>query len=239
MSRPTSRNAISLQMCETFEKSFEVIGSSTSDVRALIITGSDLAFSAGKDLKASLHHSPEESAEYYRKTFSVVKSLLRLPIPILISMERICLGLGLEIALTGDIRVAGKSTQLGFPEINLSLFPGCGGAVMLPALLGNASIASDWILTGRRVQTEEAKHVGLLARVVDDGEAFNESLMIAKELIKKNRTLLVKTKEIVRGHYNLNAINSKWMHTAEKYRKQVAEHPDHLAALSEFTNRKK
>ena len=239
LSRPEARNALSIQMCDTILSSSHEISKPSSDIRALIITGSEVAFSAGKDLKSSLTHTETEAAKYYEKTFSSVKSLLKVPVPIVCSIERICLGLGLELALTGDIRVAGMSTHFGFPEVNLSLFPGCGGAVMLPALLGNSSIASDWILTGRRITTEEACRVGLVARVVEDGEAFNQSLSIARGLISKNRDLLIKTKSVIRGHFNMNVVDSPWMKTAEEYRLQVAKHPDHHAALAEFSNKSK
>jgi hypothetical protein len=151
-------------------------------------------------------------------------------------MEKICLGLGLELALAGDIRIAGRSTELGFPEMNLGLFPGCGGAVLLPALL-NVSIAMDWIFTGRRIPTEEGKQVGLLHRVVEDGEAFSAGLELGRTLASKNRSLLIKAKSVVRGHKASQ--DQAWMDLSEKYRAEVGQHPEHKEALFRFSSRKK
>ena len=110
---------------------------------------------------------------------------------------------------------------------------------MLPAILGNTSIANDWIFTGRRVFADEAKSVGLVSRVVDDGEAFNESLKIARDLIRKNRPLLVKTKSVVKHNFNRLVMDSDWMRMSEECRQEVAKHPDHLAALALFSKPKK
>lgn len=221
-------------MCDTILQCAADVSNPSSNVRAVILTGSEGSFCAGKDLNASLTHTPREAAEYYSKTLGAVKALLRTPVPVIASIEKICLGLGLELALTADILVCGQATQLGFPEIGLSLFPGCGGAVMLPALLGNVSVASDWIFTGRRVSAQEARSAGLLTRIVDDGSAFHESLSIAQSLIEKNRDLLVKTKSVIKHDFN-SKIESDWMTLAESLRLQVAQHPDHIAALEKFS----
>jgi enoyl-CoA hydratase len=236
LSRPKARNAISPQMSETIIRAASDVSSPSSDIRAMIITGNESSFSAGRDIKASLNHSPEEALTYLEKALGAVKKLLLTPIPIVVSIEKICLGLGLELALAGDIRICGRSAQLGFPEINLSLFPGCGGAVMLPSLLGNVSLAEDWILTGRRISPEEAKQANLISRIVDDGEAFNESLNIAKILSQKNRDLLIKTKQVVKYDFN-KKVNSEWWAISEKLRKEVGAHPDHRQALEQFSRR--
>jgi enoyl-CoA hydratase/carnithine racemase len=103
---------------------------------------------------------------------------------------------------------------------------------MLSALL-NASVASDWILTGRRVTPEEARQVGFLHRVVEDGEAFNETLDLARDLVKKNRELLIKTKRVVKRQFN-EKMRSEWWSEAEQLRREVGKHPDHKEALIRF-----
>jgi enoyl-CoA hydratase/carnithine racemase len=236
LSRTKARNAISIDMCETIVRASSEVRNSHK-IRALIVTGDESSFSAGRDLKASLTHSQDEAHVYLKQALESAKALLLTPVPVIASIERICLGLGFELALAADIRVAGRSTQLGFPEINLSLFPGCGGAVMLPALTGNVALAEDLIFTGRRVSAEEALRANLVTRVVDDGQAFNESLSIAKHLVDKNRELLVKTKQVVKRDFN-EKVNSDWWSVAEKLRREVGDHPDHLAALKQFSTRK-
>ena len=237
LKRPESRNALSLEMGLKILECTHEISKPDSKVRALVLTGEESSFSAGRDLKASLYHSDVEAAEYYNVMLSSVKSLLRVPIPIVVAIERVCLGLGLELALTGDIRVAGTSAQLGFPEINLSLFPGCAGTVLLPLVLGNVSTASDLILTGRRVSGEEAKSMGLVSHIVADGAALDKSMSIAESLISRNRPLLIKTKKILKYNFH-HQLTDEWMELSEKERWIVGQSEEHLEALKQFNKKK-
>ena len=238
LQRPDSLNAFSIEMSEYIKSSAKLVSHPESHVRALIITGGTRAFSAGKDLKASLLHTESEAHEYYQATLGAIRSLLDVPIPIIAGIERICLGLGLELALTADIRIAATSSRIGFPEINLSIFPGCGGTVMLPLVLGSVSIASDLILTGRQITAQEAKDIGLMSRVVPDGSALDECIKMAEPLITKDRDLLIKTKEIVKFGFNRQLKGTDWMNLSEQYRTELGRSPSHLHALEKFAARK-
>jgi len=237
LTRPEARNALSLEMCEGIQKCVADVSREDSNARVILLTGDELSFSAGKDLKASLSHTPQDAAEYFSATLGAVKALLSVPIPIVVGMEKICLGLGLELALTGDIRVAGESTQIGFPEINLSLFPGCGGVVLLPLILGNMTHASDMILTGRRLSASEAHNIGLISRVVPVGTAESTALSIATELCEKNRNLLVKTKIVLKFDFHDKLKNTEWMNVSREYRSELGKSEEHLSALEKFISR--
>jgi len=239
LERPSALNAFSVPMCRVIKTTANQVSDKDSRVRALIITGGERAFSAGKDLKASLEHTEEEASEYYEETLGAIKTLLDVPIPVIAGIEKICLGLGLELALTADIRIAGVSSRIGFPEINLSIFPGCGGAVMLPLILGNTSIASDLIMTGRQISAQEAKDIGLVPRVVPDGTALKECLAVAEPLLQKDRDVLVKTKEVLRYSVNRELRDGKWMNLSEQYRTQLGKSKAHMEALQNFASRKR
>ena len=235
LTRPQARNAFSPQMCDTILKCTQEVSSSSSQARALILTGSSGMFCAGKDLKASLSHSEIEASEYYLKTVSAVKGLLSVPVPLIVSIEGACLGLGLEMALAGDLRVSGESSKIGFPEIGLNLFPGCGGSVLLPMILGNVHLASDLILTGRKLSAREALDINLISRVVSDGEAFDHARLLAEFLLGKNRELLVRAKKVIR--YDFNNRLKDWMAVSQHNREIVGKLPEHLKSLSEFAKR--
>jgi enoyl-CoA hydratase/carnithine racemase len=81
------------------------------------------------------------------------------------------LGGGLELALCADFRVAGEGARLGQPEILLGIIPGAGGTQRLPRLVGPAR-AKDIIYTGRFVPAVEAREIGLVDKVVPDGEVY-------------------------------------------------------------------
>jgi enoyl-CoA hydratase/carnithine racemase len=84
------------------------------------------------------------------------------------------LGGGLELALCADFRVAGAGARLGQPEILLGVIPGAGGTQRLPRLIGPAR-AKDIIFTGRFVAAEEALAIGLVDRVAEDGDVYQEA----------------------------------------------------------------
>jgi enoyl-CoA hydratase len=233
LNRPEARNSVSQDMCRGIQTCIDAFPSET---RVLIISGDDTSFSAGKDLKASLEHTPAEAEEYYSSTLKMVRSLLHVPIPVIVAMERVCLGMGLEIALTGDIRIAGESCQIGFPEINLSLFPGCDGAVMLSSLIGNVSVSSDMILTGRKLSAEEARSVGIVSRVVPDGTTLTEALSIAESMSRTSRELLVSTKRVLRHNFN-KEVSSEWLSISETERRIASNSTAHKEALAEFSKR--
>jgi enoyl-CoA hydratase/carnithine racemase len=238
LQRPNALNSFSIEMCETIKSAAKIVSDPDSHVRALIISGDDRAFSAGKDLKASFAHTDKQASEYYKETLGAIKPLLDVPIPIIAGIEGACLGLGLELALTADIRIASTSSRIGFPEINLSIFPGCGGAVMLPLILGNISIASDLILTGRQITAQEAKDIGLVSRIVPGGSALDKCMQIAEPLLSKDRGLLIKTKEVVKFDFNRQLKHTNWMNISEQYRTELGKSSSHLNALAKFANRK-
>lgn len=232
LNRPRARNAISLDMCHVINDAIAKISSQSSDVRALVFTGGETSFSAGKDLKSSALHSESEADEYYNVTLGTIMAVLKCPVPVISCIERVCLGLGLELALASDIRVVAESTQLGFPEIGLGLFPGCGGALMLP-LLSSPSVASDWILTGRRVPPREALAAGVVHRVVPDGQSLSEGMGIAESLSARPRRALIEAKRILKFDL-IRRMDSDWFAESVRSRKVLGKSDDHLQLLKEF-----
>lgn len=98
-------------------------------------------------------------------------------------MASTALGGGLELALCTHFRVFGSSALVGLPETRLAIIPGAGGTYRLPELIG-VNRARDLILTGRRVSSPEALHIGLCDRMVDISpeEATKEGLSRVKVL---------------------------------------------------------
>src|SRR5215217_7735527 len=91
------------------------------------------------------------------------------------------LGGGCEVALACDVRIAAENATFGFPEVGLGILPGMGGTQRLPRLIGPA-LAKEMIFTGRRISAEEAREIGLVNRVVAEGEALNAAMELAAEI---------------------------------------------------------
>ncbi len=98
-------------------------------------------------------------------------AVARIGKPVVAAITGYALGGGLELALCADFRVAGEGARLGQPEILLGLIPGAGGTQRLPRLVGPAR-AKDIVFTGRFVGAAEALAIGLVDKVVPDGEVY-------------------------------------------------------------------
>ena len=98
----------------------------------------------------------------------VFQRIAELPCPTAVAIHGFCMGGGTELALACRYRAASNdpSTRIGLPEVKLGIFPGWGGSVRLPKLIG-APAAFDLMLTGRSVSASAARAMGLVDRVVD------------------------------------------------------------------------
>jgi 2-oxoglutaroyl-CoA hydrolase len=137
-------------------------------VRYVVITGAGDTFTAGGDIAAFLDAGPEELS---RLAWNVAAPE-RFPKPVIARLRGYCLGVGLELALACDFRVAAEDLQLGLPEVGLGMIPGSGGTQRLARLVGLGR-AKDVVMRRRRITAEEALAWGLVSEVVppDDLEA--------------------------------------------------------------------
>ncbi|KAI0912701.1 putative enoyl-CoA hydratase/isomerase family protein [Ustulina deusta] len=171
LQRPKAKNAISRQMLQELSWEIEDIHSEKSGTRALIIASAvDDVFCAGADLKERKTMSPSETQGFLaamRVTFSRLEAL---PIPTIACVSGAALGGGLELALCCHLRVFSSNAVVGLPETRLGIIPGAGGTYRLPKVVG-LSFAHDLILTGRRVQANEAYTRGLCTRLIAADES--------------------------------------------------------------------
>jgi enoyl-CoA hydratase len=197
INRPDALNALNADLL--FELSVAVsLAEADYNVRALIITGAGRAFIAGADIsnlqKLSDAFGGREASLGGQE---LMNSIAALPFPTIAAINGFALGGGLELALACDIRVASKTSRLGLPEVGLGLIPGYGGTQRLPRLIGQG-FALELILTGRHVTADEALHMGLVNRVVDDALATAKE--IASQTLKNAPVALGLAKEaVVRG----------------------------------------
>jgi enoyl-CoA hydratase len=150
--------------------------------RAIIVTGAgERSFVAGADISAMSQMDPMDAKRFSEIGHAAMALLDRSPVPTIAAVNGYALGGGCEVALACDIRVAAENATFGFPEVCLGILPGMGGTQRLPRLIGPA-LAKELIFTGRRLGAEEALGIGLVNRVVPQGEALEVSRELAAEI---------------------------------------------------------
>jgi enoyl-CoA hydratase/carnithine racemase len=137
---------------------------------AVIRSGSEGVFSAGADLGEFLGRSPEENLTACRRAHQVLGRFADEAPLFVAAVAGHAVGLGYEIALACDIRVAAQGRyRIGLPDVTLGLLPATGGAQRLPRLIGRGR-ALDLLTTGRTVTPGEAERLGMVDRLVPAGE---------------------------------------------------------------------
>jgi 3-hydroxyacyl-CoA dehydrogenase/enoyl-CoA hydratase/3-hydroxybutyryl-CoA epimerase len=138
-------------------------------------------FIAGADIKEFQTFDQRGTVgDAIRRGQQVFQRLSELPFRTVAAIHGFCMGGGTELALACSYRVASDdpSTRIGLPEVKLGIFPGWGGSVRLPRLVG-APAAFDLMLTGRSVTGKAAKAMGLVDRVVGQAVLVDEAARLA------------------------------------------------------------
>jgi enoyl-CoA hydratase/carnithine racemase len=154
--------------------------SADPEVRCVVLHGAGgRAFCVGADIK----EFPQVAAKKLARQHALQEHILYnrihfFPVPTIAAIEGHCLGGGLELALACDLRVAGETARLGFPEVALGLFPAGGGTERLPRLIGE-SRARELIYTGEPIEAQEAHRIGLVNRLAPAGQALAAALALA------------------------------------------------------------
>ncbi len=182
LNRPDKLNAINEALASELMAALDG-AESDREILAVIIQGNERAFCAGADL-SGFSDSPEHRYDTYRarynqrKTRAIYRYLHNYTKPVISAVEGFCLGGGLELALFGDIIVAGEAAQFALPEARHSLIPGAGGTQNLPRRIGPA-MAKELMWTARRISATEAKDLRLVNHVTPKGGALDK----AKEIV--------------------------------------------------------
>lgn len=162
LNRPKALNALDELLVAELVEAAELLDRS-SDVRVIIITGSERAFAAGADIKQMSDRTYPEIRT--QRLFGEFDRLAAIDTPIITAVAGFALGGGCELAMIGDIILAAETARFGQPEINLGIVPGLGGTQRLTRAIGKAK-AMDLVLTGRMIDAAEADRIGLVSRVL-------------------------------------------------------------------------
>jgi enoyl-CoA hydratase len=184
LNRPDVLNAMNQGMREALTYRFTALATD-DEVRVIVVTGAgERAFSVGADVREFVAPQTPVRFRDQRRLVDFRRAMDRCPQPIIAAINGLALGGGLELALACDIRIAAAGATLGLTEINLAIIPGGGGTQRLPRLVGRGK-ALEMILTGARLPAEEALRIGLVERVVPDGEVLKAATALAQTIAAK------------------------------------------------------
>jgi 2-oxoglutaroyl-CoA hydrolase len=161
---PGKFNRVTLGARAQLDEVFRELGADDS-VRFVVVAGAGGVFTAGGDIASFLEAEPEELSRLHWN----VAAPERCPKPVIARLQGYAFGVGLELALACDFRIASEDAELALPEVKLGMIPGSGGTQRLVRLIGLAR-AKDAIMRGRRIRAEEALALGLVTQVVPDEE---------------------------------------------------------------------
>jgi enoyl-CoA hydratase len=207
LNRPEKANAFNGEMWQALEKVVEKIRLN-KETSVVILTGEGQAFCGGLDLNQAATEGvalgPEatrggfETLQYVSRVFTMIE---RLPIPVISVINGGCIGLGLELALTCDIRLAADTAVFSIPEVIFGLVPDCGGTQRLPRLVGPA-MAKELILTGKRIDAAEALRIGLINHFYSAHQLLAEAEKMAAEIASHSALAVQTSKRCINAALN-------------------------------------
>ncbi|MFO0838556.1 MAG: enoyl-CoA hydratase-related protein [Phycisphaerae bacterium] len=197
INRPDVLNALNIPTMTQLVDALERFDADP-EIRCMLLAGSERAFAAGADINEMAGASAVDM--YIRNQFARWERIRRVAKPIVAAVSGYALGGGCELMMNCDIIVAGETTRIGQPEINIGVMPGAGGTQRLTRAIGKAR-AMDLALTGRMITAREAQAMGLISRVVPPEQWYDEALRICNELANKAPLALRLAKEAVQKSF--------------------------------------
>ena len=190
-------NALDVPTKEAVAGVFRELDDRRDEIRVVILRGAgEKAFAAGADIKTFLELKPDTAKTRLSRSHQIYATVENFEWPVIAAIHGYCLGAGLELALCCDIRYATENAKLGFPEVNLSVFPGNGGTrrSLYHMPLGKLK---EWVYTGAIIEAKEALAYGCLEKVVPEGAVMEAAWELATKIADKGPLGVAAAKKVL------------------------------------------
>ncbi|MEW6256853.1 MAG: enoyl-CoA hydratase [Pseudomonadota bacterium] len=190
LARPASRNSLSDATMAAFTAHLEDIAADTS-VRAVVVTAEGPVFSAGHDLKEIQAHraDPDRGRAYYEDVLDrcarLMTAVVRLPQPVIAAVEGLATAAGCQLVASCDLAVAGAAARFCTPGVNIGLF--CHTPMVALTRAVSRKHAMEMLLLGDWIEAPDALRMGLVNRVVAEGEALVAARALAGRIAAKSQ----------------------------------------------------
>ncbi|MBS3918835.1 MAG: enoyl-CoA hydratase/isomerase family protein [Deltaproteobacteria bacterium] len=190
-------NALDAATKEVIAEVFRELDDRKQEIRAVILHGAgEKAFAAGADIKTFLELTPDIARRRLSRSHQIYSMVENFQWPVIGAIHGFCLGGGLELALCCDIRYAEETARFGFPEVNLSVFPGNGGIARSLYHLPLGKL-KELVFTGEIISAAEALSLGLIEKVVPAGKSLGAALDLAEKMIGKGPLGVAAGKKVI------------------------------------------
>ena len=199
LNRPKAMNALNLATLAALEGHLGEIARN-DELRVVVLTGSGAAFCAGADLKevlAGAQLAPGE-ADFLDRAQTVFGALRDFAKPVIAALNGVTMAGGLELAMCADIVVAAESATIADAHANFGVYPGAGGAAILPRLVP-LNMAMYLLLTGKSLSAAQMQACGLVCEVHPDAGLADAALALANHIAKKSPVALRRMKAVARA----------------------------------------
>jgi enoyl-CoA hydratase/carnithine racemase len=195
LDRPREMNAMGFRLLDELASAF-ALALADDAVRALVVTASgEKVFCAGADLKQVLEPRPAGEPDFLDVAARTFDRLRKFPKPTIAAVNGLALAGGLELVLACDLVVAAETARFGDAHANFGVFPGAGGAAVLPKRIG-ATRAKYLLFTGEQLSAAEMMAAGLVNQVVPAAELAAAAEALAAKLAAKSPLVLRRMKEV-------------------------------------------
>jgi len=194
---PDKHNRVPMAARSEFAAMMEALDADES-IRVIVLTGAgERAFSAGGDVMGFLQTDP---ATLSRLAWNVAAAE-RCAKPVIAKLRGYVLGVGLELALASDFRIAADNVELGLPEIRLGMIPGSGGSQRLARMIGLGR-AKNLIMRGQRCNAQQALDWGLISELHPADELDGAVDALIDELAALSPLALAMAKRVLNHAYD-------------------------------------
>ena len=219
LNNPNGFNALAPNMTDDLVEALKEAAADRS-CRSIVLTGAgQKAFCAGIDVKSVATRDAAAGSDdrldpvaqgfenLHHHLSSMIRTIHTLPVPVISAVNGHAIGVGFALAAASDLRVAGDNAKFadGFIRRGIS---GCelGLSYFLPKLVG-ASVAFDWMLTGRRVEADEAARSGFIGQVVDPTDTVETALALGRSIAELAPMAVSMTKEVMWSNLHATSLD--------------------------------
>ncbi|MBO3446057.1 enoyl-CoA hydratase-related protein [Clostridium sp. CCUG 7971] len=195
-------NALNEEVLKELDMAIDIINND-EEIHVGIITGEGKAFVAGADIEAMKDMNFEEARIFSKTGNRLFRKIENCEKPIIAAINGFCLGGGLELAMSCDIRIASTKAKFGQVEANLGILPGFGGTQRLPRIVGVGK-AKELVYSAQIITSKEALNINLVNKVVEQEDLVKECVEMAKLISSKGQLAIRYAKNAINRGYEID-----------------------------------